>query len=115
MSYKALHDQDMAIVYLNKAIKEAISSNADSYYSEMGDSYEKIHQLSKAVNAYQKSLLYNNKPIITYYLLANLYDSELKNKANAAKYYRKYIKTNPPKKQNTYVTYAKSRLKELSH
>jgi tetratricopeptide (TPR) repeat protein len=114
MSYKALHDQDMAIVYLNKAIKEAISSNVDSYYSEMGDSYEKIHQLSKAVNAYQKSLLYNNKPIITYYLLANLYDSELKNKANAAKYYRKYIKTNPPKKQSTYVTYAKSRLKELS-
>lgn len=115
MSYKALHDQNKAIVYLNKAIKEAISSNVDSYYSEMGDSYEKIHELSKAVNAYQKSLLYDDKPMITYYVLANLYDSELKNKANAAKYYRKYIKANPPQKQNTYLTYAKSRLKELSH
>ncbi|HEY9000184.1 MAG TPA: tetratricopeptide repeat protein [Mucilaginibacter sp.] len=114
MSYKALHDQDKAIAYLNKAIKEAISSNVNSYYSEMGDSYEKTHELKKAVNAYQKSLLYDDKPMITYYVLANLYDSELKNKANAVKYYRKYIKANPPPKQSTYLTYAKSRLKELS-
>jgi tetratricopeptide (TPR) repeat protein len=113
MSYKALYDQDKAIIYLNKAIKEAISSNVDSYYSQMGDSYEKIHELNKAVSAYLKSLLYNDKPMITYYVLANLYDSELKNKSVAAKYYRKYIKSNPPQKQNAYVTYAKSRLKEL--
>lgn len=114
MSYKALHDQDTAIVYLNKAIKKAISSNVDSYYSEIGDSYEKLHKLNKAVNAYQKSLLYDSKPTITYYVLANLYDSELKSKSTAAKYYRKYIKTNPPKDQSVYLTYAKSRLKELS-
>jgi tetratricopeptide (TPR) repeat protein len=115
MSYKALDDQDKAIVYLNKAIKAAISSNVDSYYNEMGDSYEKINQLNKAINAYQKSLLYDSKPMITYYVLANLYDSELKNKASAVKYYRKYIKTNPPQSQNTYLAYAKSRLKELSN
>jgi len=114
MSYKGLHDQDKAILYLNKAIKEAISSNVDSYYNEMGDSYEKIHKLNKAINAYQKSLLYDSKPMITYYVLANLYDSELKNKASALKYYRKYIKTNPPQKQSSYLAYAKSRLKELS-
>jgi len=115
MSYKALHDQEKAIEYLNKAVKSAISSNVDSYYAEMGDSYDKLHRLNKAVNAYQKSLLYDSKPMITYYVLANLYDSELKNKAIAAKYYRKYIKASPPQKQNTYLTYAKSRLKELSH
>ncbi|MDO3626361.1 lipopolysaccharide assembly protein LapB [Mucilaginibacter sp. BT774] len=115
MSYKALHNQDTAIVYLNKAIKKAISSNVDSYYSEMGDSYEKIHKLNKAVNAYQKSLLYDSKPMIIYYVLANLYDSELKNKTIAVKYYRKYVKTNPPQVQSVYLTYAKSRLKKLSH
>lgn len=114
MSYKALNDQEKAIEYLNKAIKSAISSNVDSYYAEMGDSYDKLHRLNKAVNAYQKSLLYDSKPMITYYVLANLYDSELKNKVLAVKYYREYIKANPPQKQNTYLTYAKSRLKELS-
>lgn len=113
MSYKALHEQEKAIVYLNKSIKAAISSNVDSYYAEMGDSYDKLHQLNKAVNAYQKSLLYDSRPVITFYVLANLYDSELKNKTSAAKYYRKYIKANPPQKQNTYLVYAKSRLKEL--
>jgi len=114
MSYKALHDQEKAIEYLKKAIKSAISSNVDSYYAEMGDSYDKLNRLNKAVNAYQKSLLYDSKPMITYYVLANLYDSELKNKANAVKYYRKYIKASPPQKQNTYLAYAKSRLKDLS-
>jgi tetratricopeptide (TPR) repeat protein len=115
MSYKALENQEKAILYFNKAIKEAISSNVDSYYSEMGDSYEKIHRLKNAVTAYQKSLLYNTQPVITYYVLANLYDSELKNKAGAIKYYKKYIKTGPPEKQKNYITYAKKRLKELAH
>jgi tetratricopeptide (TPR) repeat protein len=114
MSYKALKDQEKAIEYFNKAIKEAISSNVDSYYSEMGDSYEKTHQLRKALTAYQKSLLYDTKPVITYYVLANLYDSELKNKTNAAKYYKKYIKTNPPESQKSYLVYSKKRLKDLA-
>ena len=115
MSYKALKDQQKAILYFDKAIKEAISANVDSYYSEMGDSYQKLHRLKNAANAYQKSLLYDAKPVITYYVLANLYDLELKNKPNAIKYYRKYIKSNPPAKQDTYLEYAKNRLKALTH
>jgi tetratricopeptide (TPR) repeat protein len=114
MSYKALKNQEKAVLYFNKAIKEAISVNVDSYYSEMGDSYDKLHQLKNAVSAYQKSLLYDSKPVITYYVLANLYDSELKKKTSALKYYKKYIKTNPPEKQRNYSDYAKKRLKELS-
>jgi tetratricopeptide (TPR) repeat protein len=115
MSYKALKNQGKAIFYFNKAIKEAISSNVDSYYSEMGDSYDKLHQLRSAVSAYQKSLLYDTKPVITYYLLANLYDSELKNRANAIRYYKKYIKTNPPATQKSYLEYSKKRLNNLGH
>ncbi|WP_426671784.1 tetratricopeptide repeat protein [Mucilaginibacter sp. McL0603] len=115
MSYKALKDQEKAIFYFDKAIKEAISINVDSYYSEMGDSYDKLHQLKNAVFAYQKSLLYDSKSVITYYVLANLYDSGLKNKTSAIKYYKKYIKTNPPEKQKSYLQYAKKRLTELSH
>ncbi|MDB5145075.1 MAG: cellulose synthase subunit BcsC [Mucilaginibacter sp.] len=115
MSYKALKNQEKAILYFNKAIKEAISSNVDLYYSEMGDSYDKLHQLRSAVNAYQKSLLYDTKPVITYYLLANLYDSELNNRANAIKYYKKYIKTNPPETQKSYLEYSKKRLNDLAH
>jgi tetratricopeptide (TPR) repeat protein len=112
MSYKALGNQLQAVNYFDKAIKEAVSINVDSYYSEMGDSYDSLHQLKNAVNAYQKSLLYAVKPI-TYYALANLYDSELKNKTLAVRYYRKYLKSALPEKQRTYALYAKRRLGEL--
>jgi tetratricopeptide (TPR) repeat protein len=113
MSYKALKDQKMAIAYFEKAIKEAISANADSYYSEIGDSYDKIHQPKKAINAYQKSLLYGKLPL-TYYALANMYDLELKNRPVALQNYRKYIKSNPPLNQHSYVTYAKTRIAALT-
>ncbi|TWJ00687.1 tetratricopeptide repeat protein [Mucilaginibacter frigoritolerans] len=114
MSYKALKDQKMAIVYFDKAIKEAVSPNACSYYSEIGDSYDKIHQLKKSVNAYEKSLLYGVKPI-TYYALANMYDTELRNRKQALQNYRKYLKSNPPQEQQSYVAYAKRRMVELTH
>jgi tetratricopeptide (TPR) repeat protein len=115
ISYKALKNQEKAILYFNKAIKEAISVNVDSYYNEMGDSFDKLHQLRNAASAYQKSLLYNTKPLITYYVLANLYDSKLKNKANAIKYYKKYVKADPPNEQKNYLEYAKKRLNDLAH
>jgi len=63
MSYKALGKQAIAISYFEKAIKEAISENVNSYYGEMGDSYDRLHQAKSAVNAYQKSLLYGVMPL----------------------------------------------------
>ena len=113
MSYKALGNQGMAVVYFDKAIKEALSVNVNSYFSEMADSYDQLHQLKKAVNAYQKSLLYGVMPL-TYYALANLYDTELKNKASAIRYYKKYIGSNPPEMEKSYIAYSKRRIGELS-
>jgi tetratricopeptide (TPR) repeat protein len=114
MSYKALHNQAMAVTYFDKAIKEALSVNVNSYYSEMADSYDQMHQLKNAANAYQKSLLYGVMPL-TYYSLANLYDTELKNKQLALRYYKKYTKSDPQKDQQSYLVYAKRRISELSH
>jgi tetratricopeptide (TPR) repeat protein len=113
MSYKALKDQKMAITYFEKAIKAAISANASSYYSEIGNSYDKMHQTKKAVNAYQKSLLYGELPL-TFYALATMYDVELKNRPMALQNYRKYIKSNPPSNQHSYITYAKTRIAVLT-
>jgi tetratricopeptide (TPR) repeat protein len=113
MSFKALGKQALAVTYFNKAIKEAVSPNVNSYYSEMGDSYENLHQVKKAANAYQKSLLYGVIPL-TYYSLANVYDTELKNKRLAVRYFRKYIHSNPPEGQQSYMNYSKKRIGELS-
>jgi tetratricopeptide (TPR) repeat protein len=114
MSYKALKDQKIAIVYFDKALEKALSTNASSYYSEIGDSYDKMRQLKKSVNAYEKSLLYGVTPI-AYYALASLYDTELKSWGQALQNYRKYLKSNPPQAQHSYIAYAKRRIAELAH
>jgi tetratricopeptide (TPR) repeat protein len=113
MSYKALGKQTAAVDYFDKAISEAISANVNSYYGEMADSYDQLHQLKNAVNAYQKSLLYGVMPL-TYYALANLYDTELKNKRLALRYYKKYIACDPPEVQQSYRAYSKRRVSELT-
>lgn len=113
LAYKALKDQPMAIINLHNAITEGISGNISDYYAEMADSYEVSRKYKKAAMAYQKSLQFAEKPII-YYLLASLYDTDLKNKQLALKYYKKYMQSKPPVKEQKYMAYSKSRLSELA-
>lgn len=112
--YKGLKNQTLAIEYFNKAIDEGISPNIDAYYSEIADSYTILKKSKNAALAYQKALQFNENPM-TYYLLANLYDTGLKNKASALKYYRKYVAANPPAIQRGYVDYSKSRITALAN
>jgi tetratricopeptide (TPR) repeat protein len=111
--YKQLKDQKNAIVYLNKAIALSLSTNIDTYYNEMADSYEIINLFKKARDAYQRGLLFNEKPL-TFYFLANLYDIKLKDKKSALKYFKKYMTSKPDEKQQTYIAYSKSRIAALS-
>ena len=113
LGYKALKDQSMAIFYLQKAITEGISPNTAAYYGEMADSNEKLSRYKKAVMAYQKSLQFDESPMI-YYSLANLYDTNLKDKKSAIKYYKKYLAGKPPiDKQKSFIDYSKSRVAVL--
>lgn len=113
LAYKALKDQSKAILNLDNAIKAGISSNISDYYAEMADSYGVRKKYQKAVWAYQKALQFSEKPIL-YYLLASVYDTDLKNKQLALKYYKKYTTSKPPEKQQKYVAYSKSRLDALA-
>ncbi len=111
--YKLLNDQKKAIFYLKKAIFLSISPNAATYYNEIADSYTTLKQLKNALEAYQKGLLYDDKPI-TYYLMAIMYDTELKDKKTALKYFKKYIAAKPDEKQKTYIDYSTARIFALS-
>lgn len=113
LAYKALKDQRMAIVYLEKAIADGISPNTAGYYGEVADSNEKLFRYKKAVTAYQKSLQFSETPMV-YYALASLYDT-LKDKKSAVKYYKKYLAQKPPvEKQKNYIDYSKSRVLALA-
>ena len=112
--YKQLKDQKNAILYLDKVITLSLSANIDTYYNEMADSYEIINEFKKAQDAYQRGLLYNEKPL-TFYFLATLFDTKLKDKKNALKYYKKYIAGKPDKKQQAYIDYSTNRITALNH
>jgi tetratricopeptide (TPR) repeat protein len=114
LSYKELKDQPNAIEYLKKAINAGISPNIADYYSEMADSYETLNKYKNAIMAYQKGLQFDEKPL-TWYLLATLYDLQLKNKKMALTYYRKYIAAKPLAKEGRYKAYAQSRILALAH
>jgi tetratricopeptide (TPR) repeat protein len=113
LAYKALKRQTEATDYLARAINAGISPNIADYYSEMADSFEILKNYRMAVFAYEKGLQFQERPI-TYYLLANLYDTELKNKKMARLFYKKYIASDPPKKESKYLAYAQSRINALA-
>jgi tetratricopeptide (TPR) repeat protein len=114
LCYKGLKDEPNAIAFMNKAISEGISPNIASYYGEIAESEEKRSRHRSAANAYLKGLQFSETPTI-YYLLANLYDTQLKDKKNAVKYYKKYLASKPPAKQQTYIAFTKSRLEQLRY
>jgi len=58
--------------------------------------------------------LFEVKPI-TYYALASLYDSEIKNKSMALRYYKKYLRSPTPPVQAAYKNYTKTRIRQLTH
>jgi len=113
LAYKELKDQPNAIENFMKAVNAGISPNIGDYYSEIGNSYETLSKFKKAAFSYQKGLEFDEKPI-TYYLLATLYDSEIKNKKMALSYYKKYLAAKTPAKEEKYKVYAQSRVGILS-
>ncbi|MCD8739214.1 tetratricopeptide repeat protein [Mucilaginibacter roseus] len=113
MAYKGLKDQPKAIGYFEKAIEKAISPSVDSYYGEIGESYDRLNKTKLSLAAYQKALQYNERPV-TLYALAVIYDDKLKNKKQAIRYYKKYLASKPPKSHGQYMAYSSSRIEALS-
>lgn len=114
MSYKSLKRYIKAAEKFKLAIDKGISKSISTYYGEMAGGYQENKQLDKAVTAYQKGLQFDESPMI-YYSLANLFDTDLKDKAGAIRYYKKYLGTNPPQKQKVLIDYCKSRITALSN
>ncbi|MGI4727084.1 MAG: tetratricopeptide repeat protein [Janthinobacterium lividum] len=113
MSYKALEKYKLAADYFDKTLGEAISPYTNAYYNEKGSVLEKVKSFPSAAEAYQKGLFFKEKGII-YYTLACLYDRDLKDQKNAIRYYKKYLLTKPTVKQQVYISFTESRLKELA-
>lgn len=112
LSYKSLKNYPKALEYFEKAISDGISPAISTYYAEIAGSYQQTSKFQKAALAYQKGLTFKEQPLLLY-SLATLYDTDLKDKAKAVKYYIKYLSTNPPALQQVYVDYTKTRITAL--
>ncbi|UEG51974.1 hypothetical protein LLH06_13480 [Mucilaginibacter daejeonensis] len=113
MSFKRLKRYPQAIENLEKAISEGISPAIASYYGEIGNSYNETKRNLRALTAYQKGLQFGDSPMI-FYSLATLYDTDLKKKALAVRYFKKYLATRPASDQQALVDYTKSRITALT-
>ncbi|MDT3405626.1 tetratricopeptide repeat protein [Mucilaginibacter terrae] len=113
LSYKALKKYSKALDCLDKAVNDGISSGVATYYGEIAGTYQETQRFKKAEINYQKGLQFAERPLLLY-SLATLYDSDLKDKAKAVKYYKKYLATNPPALQQVYVDYTKTRIGALT-
>jgi tetratricopeptide (TPR) repeat protein len=111
-SYKALKNYPLSIAFFEQTLLQSISPNVALYYSEMADTFDEMNKPKNAALTYQKSLFFKEKDIV-FYTLANLYDTKLKDKKNALKYYKKYLDSKPPEKQKAYIVYVQSRIMEL--
>ena len=112
MSYKNLKNYSKAVEYLNKTISESVSPNTAGYYAQIGVVQETNKQIRQALEAYQKSLFFENKPL-TLYSIATIYDQKLKQSKSAVAYYKRYINSKPPLSQRSYIEYSEYRIAEL--
>lgn len=112
MSYRGIKDYKNAATYLEKAIKQGISSKTATYYGLLGDSYEMTGKNEDATRVYKKGLLFENNGSL-FYNIALLYETKLNDKKNAVSYYEQYLKTLDEKQQPKQVIFIKRKIDEL--
>ncbi len=112
MAYKATKQYKEGLACMDKVLELAISPNTAFYYGRIADLHDLANQPSAAASSYLRSFQFETIPL-HYYSLAVIYDHKLNNRHNALRYYRLYLKQNPPIEENQYRQYVQQRIKEL--
>lgn len=112
MAHKATKHYGEGLTYMDKVLELAISPNTAFYYGRKAELHDLANQPSAAASTYLRSFQFEVIPI-HYYSLAVVHDRKLNNPHTALKYYRLYLKQNPPKAEYTFVEYVQKRINEL--
>lgn len=112
MAAKTMKRYAEGLEYMDKALEAAISPNAGFYYGRKADLYRLANQPSNAIATYQKSFHFSEVPI-HYYEMAIIFDRDLTNPKQAARYFELYLKQELPTEDAPYIKYAKHRIGEL--
>lgn len=90
---------------LAQCLSKAITANADTYLSSKADNYEAVKQYKKAIAAYDTAYYLFRNPL-SLYNLGRLYETGLKNKKLAYRYYSRYLKSGKPESEDEKRVYA---------
>lgn len=113
INYRGIKDNKTAAIYLQRAIKEGVSTKIASYYGLLGDSYENMNKNKEAIEVYKRGLLFENNGSL-YYNIALVYEDKLNDKKNAISYYSQYLNSiKDPEKRRRHVAYIKNKIEEL--
>lgn len=113
MAYKATKQYKEGLGCMDKLLEIAISPNTALYYGRKADLHDLANQPSAAASNYLRSFQFETIPL-HYYSLAVLYDRKLNDPRNALRYYRLYVKQDPPTSENQYRAYVQQRIKDLT-
>ncbi len=80
---------------LEVCIAKAISTTAESYFYNLGQNYESLHQYRKAVSQYDTAYYLFKNPVMAYNC-GRIYEVNLQNSTLARKYYSLYLRTARP-------------------
>jgi tetratricopeptide (TPR) repeat protein len=80
---------------LEVCVAKAISTTAESYFYNLGQNYESLHQYRKAVAQYDTAYYLFKNPVMAYNC-GRIYEVNLQNRAMAQKYYSIYLRTAKP-------------------
>lgn len=112
MAYKAMKRYEDGLANMEKVMELAISPNTAFYYGRKADLHDLANQPSAAAKSYLRSFQFDVIPL-HYYSLAVVYDRKLSDARNALRYFRQYVKQQPPGEEQIYVDYARRRIEEL--
>lgn len=111
LAYKAIDDLSKAEFHLEKAIDEGITENIESYYTQLGATYERQGNFADAIRSYRIAYEKSNNVILLYHLARN-YDQYYKDKDVALDYYLKYLSYNDTMNK-LYYDYSKHRVGQI--
>lgn len=89
LAYKEEKKYHLSLLTLDECIGDALSADADGYFSAKGSIYETLKQNRQAIREYDTAYYLFKNPL-QLYNKARIYDTELKSPRTALRYYRLY-------------------------
>jgi hypothetical protein len=117
LAYKEEKKYHLSLVTLDECIGDALSSDADSYFSAKGSIYETLNQNREAIREYDTAYYLFKNPL-QLYNKARIYDTELKSPRTALRYYQLYRagrKDTVITEEAAAMKYTAARIKQLEN